>query len=47
MAWQGLGVVRSDDLAGEGRVGQVLAIGMGRWIGQVGGAGQRETVNDR
>ena len=47
MADQRLGIVRGDHAAGQGDVGEVLAIGVGCGIWEVGGAGEGEPVNDR
>ena len=45
-ARQRFGIMRRDDRPGEGGVGEVRAVGMGRWIGRVGNSAQREPVND-
>ena len=45
-AWQRLGVVRGDDPPRQRGVGQILAIGVGRRIGQDRRAGEGEAVND-
>ena len=47
VAEQRLGIVGGDYPAGEADIGQVLAVGVGRRIGRVGDAGQREAVNGR
>lgn len=44
---QRFGIMGGDHLPGQCHVGQVLAIGMGGGVGEVGDSGQRETVNDR